>query len=236
MGGMELELRGLRKVYAGGKAGLNGIDVTLRPGVTGLVGPNGSGKTTLLRLLATTLAPTSGAILWNGVDAAKRPDALRRDLLYVPQNFCGYPNMTALEFLEYLAAIRGVGTRDARRTASDALGIVGLGDDRKQRLGAFTPGMMHRLAIAYTLATDAKIVLLDEPTAGLDPGARRLFCDSIQQHAGDRIAILCTHIFEDLEALARRIVALRSGAIVYDGGRDDLARVYAGIFDMGVAS
>jgi len=233
---MELEIRELRKVYVGGTVGLDGIDITFRNGVIGLVGPNGSGKTTLLRLLATTLAPTSGEILWNGGDAAKKPDLLRRDLLYVPQNFTGYPNLSALEFLEYLAQLRGVGTRDARRTANDVLGIVGLGDDRKRRLGAFTPGMLQRLAIAYTLQTDAKVVLLDEPTAGLDPGARRLFCDSIRMHASDRIAILCTHIFEDLETLADRVVALRSGKIVEDGVRADLQRVYADVFELENAS
>jgi ABC-type multidrug transport system ATPase subunit len=233
---MELQLRALRKVYAGGKVALDGIDVTFGTGVVGLVGPNGSGKTTLLRLLATTLAPTSGEILWNGRDAAKSPDALRRDLLYVPQNFTGYPNLSAQEFLEYLARLRGVGSRDAKRTAQQVLGIVGLGDDRKRRLGAFTPGMLQRLAIAYTLQTDAKVVLLDEPTAGLDPGARRLFCDSIRQHASDRIAILCTHIFEDLEALADRVVALRAGKVVRDGTRDELKSLYADVFELEMAS
>jgi ABC-2 type transport system ATP-binding protein len=233
---MELELRALRKVYGGGKVGLDGVDLTFRNGVTGLVGPNGSGKTTMLRVLATTLAPTSGDILWNGGNAAKNPDVLRRDLLYIPQNFTGYPNLSALEFLEYLAQLRGVGTRDARRTANDVLGMVGLGDDRKRRLGAFTPGMLQRLAIAYTLQTDAKVVLLDEPTAGLDPGARRLFCESIRMHASDRIAILCTHILDDLETLADRVVALRSGKIVEDGERGDLARIYTNVFELEIAS
>jgi ABC-type multidrug transport system ATPase subunit len=233
---MELQLRALRKVYSGGKVGLDGIDFTFRAGVTGLVGPNGSGKTTLLRLLATTLAPTGGEIRWNGSDAAKHPDVLRRDLLYVPQNFTGYPNLSAQEFLEYLACLRGVGLRDAARTASEVLEIVGLGDDRKRRLGAFTPGMMQRMAIAYVLQTDARVVLLDEPTAGLDPGARRLFCDAIRQRASERIAILCTHIFEDLETLADRVVALRSGRIVEEGVRADLPRVYAGVFDLETAS
>ncbi len=233
---MELELRALRKVYSGGKVGLDGIDVTFVPGVTGLVGPNGSGKTTLLRVLATTLAPTSGTIAWNGADAARNADALRRDLLYIPQNFVGYPNLSAQEFLEYLAHIRGVGGRAARLAAVTALDIVGLGEDRKRRLGAFTPGMMQRLAIAYMLQTDAKVVLLDEPTAGLDPGARRLFCESVRRHAQDRIAILCTHILEDLEALADRIVALRAGQIVYDTPGSELQRVYAEIFELEAAS
>lgn len=233
---MELELRALKKVYAGGKVGLDSVDVTFVPGVTGLVGPNGSGKTTLLRVLATTLAPTSGTITWNGADVARRADALRRDLLYVPQNFVGYPDLSAQEFLEYLAHIRGVGGRPARQAATGALGVVGLGEDRKRKLGAFTPGMMQRLAIAYMLQTDAKVVLLDEPTAGLDPGARRLFCESVRQHAQDRIAILCTHILEDLEALADRIVALRSGAIAHDTPGADVRRVYSEIFELEPAS
>jgi ABC-2 type transport system ATP-binding protein len=232
---MELELRALRKVYAG-KVGLDGIDLTFKTGVIGLVGPNGSGKTTLLRLLATTLAPSGGDILWNGKNAARDPDALRRDLLYIPQNFTGYPNLSALEFLGYLARLRGVAWGDARRTAGEVLGAVGLGDDRKRRLGAFTPGMMQRLALAYMLQTDAKVVLLDEPTAGLDPGARRLFCDAISRHASDRITILCTHIFEDLNALADRVVALRAGKIEADAPSGELRNIYARVFDLGVAS
>ncbi len=229
---MRLELHELRKVYAGGKVGLDGIDLAFEPGVIGLIGPNGSGKTTLLRILATTLAPSAGTIDWNGADAARNPGALRRDLLYVPQNFVGYYNLGAQEFLEYLAHVRGVGSGPARQAATSALSAVGLGDDRKRRLGAFTPGMMQRLALAYMLQTDAKVVLLDEPTAGLDPAARRLFCDAVRRHAGDRITMLCTHILEDLEALADRIVALRNGRIVHDTPGAGLQRAYADIFEL----
>ncbi|HLX25396.1 MAG TPA: ATP-binding cassette domain-containing protein [Candidatus Cybelea sp.] len=233
---MELQIRGLRKVFGGGKVALDGIDLQFTAGVTGLVGPNGSGKTTLLRLLATTLAPNAGQIVWNGIDAAKHPDALRRDLLYVPQNFAGYPSFSAQEFLEYLARLRGVASAAARKAATDALEVVGLGDDRKRRLGAFTPGMMQRLSIAYALQTDAKVVLLDEPTAGLDPGARRLFSNAIRKTAGERITILCTHILEDLEALADRIVALRAGKVAEEVSRDELRRVYADVFELEMAS
>ena len=233
---MRLQLRGLRKVYSGGKVGLDGVNVAFEAGVTGLIGPNGSGKTTLLRLLATTLAPTGGTIDWNGADAARDPGALRRDLLYIPQNFVGYHNLSAQEFLEYLAHIRGVGSGPARRAATGALSAVGLGEDRKRRLGAFTPGMMQRLALAYMLQTDAKVVLLDEPTAGLDPGARRLFCDAVRSHAGDRITLLCTHILEDLEALADRILALRGGKIVVDTPGSGLQRAYADNFELAAPS
>jgi ABC-2 type transport system ATP-binding protein len=228
---VRLELHGLRKVYSGGKVGLDGVDVAFEPGVTGLIGPNGSGKTTLLRILATTLAPSAGTIGWNGADAARNPDALRRDLLYIPQNFVGYQNLSAQEFLEYLAHIRGVGSAAARKAANSALTEVGLADDRKRRLGAFTPGMMQRLALAYMLQTDARVVLLDEPTAGLDPAARRLFCDAVRRHAGDRITLLCTHILEDLEALADRVLALRDGKIVHDTPGSELQRAYADIFN-----
>ena len=233
---MELELRGLRKVYGGGKVALDGLNLTFIPGVTGLVGPNGSGKTTLLRLLATTLAPTGGEILWNGRDAAKRPDALRQELLYVPQNFTGYPNLTGQEFLEYLASVRGVGGAQRRQAATDALGAVGLGDDRKRRLSTYTPGMLQRMSIAYVLQTSAKVVLLDEPTAGLDPGARRLFTDTIRKRSATGITILCTHIFEDLEVLADRIVALGAGKLTHDGAQAELKRVYDEIFALEAAS
>ena len=235
--GVRLELHGLRKVYAGGKVGLDGIDLAFEPGVTGLIGPNGSGKTTLLRIVATTLAPSSGTIAWNGTDAARNPSALRRDLLYIPQNFVGYQNLSALEFLEYLAHIRGVGSGPARRAAASALTAVGLGEDRNRRLGAFTPGMMQRLALAYMLQTDAKVVLLDEPTAGLDPGARRLFCDAVRRHAGDRIALLCTHILEDLEALADRVSSrFAIGRIVHDTPGSGLRDAYADIFELAAPS
>jgi ABC-type multidrug transport system ATPase subunit len=233
---MELQVRSLRKIYGGGKVALDGIDVVFKPGVIGLVGPNGSGKTTLLRILATTLAPTGGEISWNGVNVARNPDALRRDLLYVPQNFVGYPNLSAQEFLSYLARIRGVESRAARRAADEALGAVGLGEDRKRRLGGFTPGMMQRLSIAYMLQTDAKVVLLDEPTAGLDPGARRLFSEAVRRSAQDSITILCTHIFDDLETLADRILGLRAGRVAEDAARNELQRVYADIFELEAAS
>lgn len=233
---MHIELTGLRKVYGGGKVALDGLDIAFSPGVTGLIGPNGSGKTTLLRLLATTLAPTGGSIHWNGVDAVRKPDALRRDLLYVPQNFAGYPLLGAREFLEYLARLRGVGARAARTAAFEALEIVGLREDSRRALGTFTPGMLGRLAIAYVLQSDARVLLLDEPTAGLDPFARKLLCDAVRARAGERIAILCTHIFDDLDALADRIVALRAGRIAEDGPRRDLSRIYSNVFDAASAS
>ncbi|MDE2480909.1 MAG: ATP-binding cassette domain-containing protein [bacterium] len=216
---MNLTIAGLSKRY-GSKAALQDLNLTLEPGIVGLVGPNGSGKTTLLRILATTLAPSTGTINWDGRDVIRDPDRLRREMVYMPQQFAGYPHLTAFEFLVYLAELRGVARGDARRAATQALETMGLAGDAKRQLGAFTPGMLQRLGIGYVVSTDARVVLLDEPTAGLDPFARSLLCDALLRTARERLVVICTHIFDDLELIADRIVALRSGRIAAHATRD----------------
>src|SRR6202167_989090 len=211
---MQLTIDALTKRYSGGVQALSNVSITLGPGVLGLLGPNGAGKSTLMRILATITQPTSGKVLWNNNDVARNPDALREVLGYLPQDFGVYPNLSALEFLEYLAAVKGIAAGPARRRIGELFALVNLTEVAKRPLGGYSGGMRQRVGIAQALLNDPQLLIVDEPTAGLDPEERVRFRNLLSELSGERIVILSTHIVSDVEAVATDIALIAKGTLV----------------------
>jgi ABC-type multidrug transport system ATPase subunit len=219
---MKLSIEKTGKTYRGGVRGLDDFSLELGPGVLGLLGPNGAGKSTLMRILATITRPTAGRVTWNGVDIVKSPDALRAQLGYLPQDFGVYPNLSAQEFLEYIAAAKGIDGAAARRRIDELLLLVNLADVRKRALGGFSGGMRQRVGIAQALLNDPKLLIVDEPTAGLDPEERVRFRNLLSDLSGERIVILSTHIVSDVEAAATHIALINRGRLVLSASPESL--------------
>lgn len=213
---MELVIDNVGKQYKNGIWALREFSLRLSPGVTGLLGPNGAGKSTLMRILATITRPSLGTVTWNGADIARKPDALREVLGYLPQDFGIYPNLNAVEFLDYLAAARGLSGRESRARIDWLLVSVNLADVRKRPLGAYSGGMRQRLGIAQALLNDPRVLIVDEPTVGLDPEERVRFRNLLSELSGERIIILSTHIVSDVEAVADRIALIDAGRLLAD--------------------
>jgi ABC-type multidrug transport system ATPase subunit len=225
---MELATRGLGKRYRGGQWGLRNFSLALGPGVLGLLGPNGAGKSTLLRMLATVTRPSEGSISWNGTDVATAPEGLRRDLGYLPQDFGVYPHLTAVEFLDYLAAVKGLDRATAKRRIEELLVLTNLSDERHRPLGGFSGGMRQRVGIAQALLADPRLLIVDEPTTGLDPEERVRFRELLTELSGERIVVLSTHIVSDVEAVAGRLAVVDRGALVTAGAPEALLAEVAG--------
>ena len=212
---MELTIRNVSKRYPGGVWGLRDFTLALEAGVLGLLGPNGAGKSTLMSIIATITKPTKGRVLWNGTDIADDPDRIRAVLGYLPQDFGVYPNLNAVEFLAYMAAIKGMRARRAGRRIGELLDLVHLGPEARRRpLGGYSGGMRQRVGIAQALLTDPQLLIVDEPTAGLDPQERVRFRNLLSDLAGERIVILSTHIVTDVEAVATDIALIEGGRLV----------------------
>jgi ABC-2 type transport system ATP-binding protein len=219
---LELSIRGVSKSYKGHGLALDAFSLELGPGVLGLLGPNGAGKSTLLRILATLTRPSAGTVLWNGVNVATAPEALRSVLGYLPQDFGVYPHLSAVEFLAYLAALKGLGPQAARRRIDELLNALNLWDARSVPLGEFSGGMRQRVGIAQALLNDPELLIIDEPTVGLDPEERVRFRNLVAELAGKRIVLLSTHIVSDVEATAERIAILHRGRLVASGAPEAL--------------
>jgi ABC-2 type transport system ATP-binding protein len=223
-GMMILVIEGLSKLYRGKVWGLRDFSLETGHGVLGLVGPNGAGKSTLMRILATVAQPTEGKVTWNDIDIVKSPDELRAVLGYLPQDFGVYPNLNAVEFLNYLAAIKGLDGRSARKRIDELLQVVGLTDLRKRPLGHYSHGMKQRVGIAQALLNDPQLLIVDEPTSGLDPEERVRFRNLLSDLAGERIVILSTHIVSDVEAVATQIAILNQGYLLTHVTPEELLR------------
>lgn len=221
---MELAINNVSKRYGSKVWALRGFTLTLQPGVLGLLGPNGAGKTTLMSILATITRPTEGHITWNGKDLASDPDALRTVLGYLPQDFGVYPNLNAVEFLEYLAAVKGLDGPTSRRRIDELLNLVNLNDVRKRPLGSYSGGMKQRIGIAQALLNEPQLLIVDEPTAGLDPEERVRFRNLLSDLSGERIVILSTHIVSDVEATATDIALISQGTLVTHASPEELLR------------
>ena len=225
---MQLTITHLSKQYRRDFWGLFDFDLELGPGVVGLLGPNGAGKSTLMRMLATITQPTQGTVKWNDTDIVKSPDTLRSVLGYLPQDFGIYPNLTGVEFLEYMAAIKGLDAKTARKRIDDLLVVVNLVHAAKRPLGSYSGGMKQRIGIAQALLNDPQLLIVDEPTVGLDPEERVRFRNLLSDLSGERIIILSTHIVSDVEATATEIVIINKGRKVQHAAPEKLLQLLGG--------
>jgi ABC-2 type transport system ATP-binding protein len=225
---MQLAVEGLCKDYRAKPGALRNVDLSLGSGVLGLLGPNGAGKSTLMRILATITQPTAGRVLWNGTNIGREPDILRAVLGYLPQDFGVYPNLSAREFLEYLSTVKGISAATARKRINELLELVNLADVAKRPLGGYSGGMRQRVGIAQALLNDPQLLIVDEPTAGLDPEERVRFRNLLSELSGERIVILSTHIVSDVEAVATSIAILAHGQLLAHGTPEALLSTVAG--------
>ena len=210
---MKLSFEHISKLY-GNTAALQQIDLTRGSGVYGLLGPNGAGKTTLMRIMTDLLAPSTGRVLLDGQDIAVMGAAFRKKLGYLPQDFGVYPNFTAEQFLLYIARLKGLSKFEAKRQTDGLLHMVGLEDKKQKKLKGFSGGQRQRVGIAQALLGDPEILVLDEPTAGLDPEERIRFRGIISDLSQQKLVLLSTHIVSDLEAVANEIILLRKGVVL----------------------
>lgn len=210
---MKLSVCNLTKDF-GGKLAVNNVSFSLSHGVYGLLGPNGAGKTTLMKMMVDILDPSSGEVLLDGV-RIKELDAGYRDKLgYMPQEIGVYKNFSARKFLKYIAALKGITGKTADEKIEELLDLVGLKDVGRKKLGGFSGGMLRRIGIAQTLLNDPKILIFDEPTAGLDPQERIRFRNIISELSEKRIVLLSTHIISDMEFIAGEVIIMRNGSIL----------------------
>lgn len=220
---MELSLDRLTKHY-GSKIAVDCVSATLKPGVYGLLGANGAGKTTLMRMLCAILESTSGEVLLDGQEITSMGADYRNILGYLPQEFGFYPNYSAMEFLLYVATLKGIPKGIAKKRANELLEMVGLNHVTNKRIKTFSGGMKQRVGIAQALLNNPQILILDEPTAGLDPKERVRFRNLLSEYAGDKIVILSTHIVSDIEAIADEVLLMKKGKFMLQGTVQELTR------------
>lgn len=218
---MELAIDRLTKQYKN-KIAVDRVSIKLKPGVYGLLGANGAGKTTLMRMLCDIQNPTSGQIKYNGTDIKKLGEDYRQVLGYLPQDFGYYPDFTAYDFLMYIAALKGLSKEKAEMRVNELLQIVNLENEKKQKVKTFSGGMKQRLGIAQAMLNNPKILILDEPTAGLDPKERVKFRNLISSFSQDKIVILSTHIVSDIEFIADEIIVMKAGKKILTGTPEKL--------------
>ena len=214
-----LKIETVSKRFRAGNYGVRDLSLELKSGVIGLLGPNGAGKTTLMQMLATVTRPSSGHIYFQGTDIVKRPNELRRQLGYLPQDFGVYDNLTASEFLSYFAALKGV---HSKKRITEMLEMVNLHTAASRTLGGFSGGMKQRLGIAQALINDPAFVIVDEPTAGLDPEERVRFRNVLSEIGFGKLVILSTHIVSDIESIATEIAVMKEGRLLSIGAPEKL--------------
>lgn len=221
---MVMNIQNVSKQYNKKTWGLRDFTLEIGPGVLGLLGPNGAGKSTLMRILATITRPTNGLVTWNGVNIAKSPNNLRAVLGYLPQDFGVYPNLSAVEFLEYMAVIKGLDSKTMKRRIDELLQVANLVEAAKRPLGGYSGGMKQRVGIAQALLNDPQLLIVDEPTVGLDPEERVRFRNLLSDLSGERIVILSTHIVSDVESTATHIVLIDKGRLLRKAAPEELLK------------
>ena len=219
----QLTIRGLSHTYPGGAEALRGVDLTVPCGMFGLLGPNGAGKTTLMRIVATLQIPTSGSVHFDGIDVLAGPQRLRGMLGYLPQEFGVYPAISAQDLLEHLAVLKGVGPAGPRREQVKALlELTNLYDVRKRAVAEFSGGMRRRFGIAQALLGDPRLIIVDEPTAGLDPAERARCLDLLSEIGEGTVVVLSTHVLDEVEKICPQIAIMLKGKVVATGGQKQL--------------
>ncbi len=214
-----LIIEALSHVYPGGVRALDDVNLTIPNGMYGLLGPNGAGKSTLMRIVATLQAPTSGFVRFGDIDVIRNPDALRRTLGYLPQDFGVYPRVSAVDMLDHMAVLKGFANRRERRDQVEGLlRQVNLWDHRNKALAGFSGGMRQRFGIAQALIGAPSLIIVDEPTAGLDPEERNRFLNLLAEIGENVVVLLSTHIVADVADLCPKMAILSEGRIVRDGG------------------
>lgn len=216
---MELKLDRVTKQY-GSKIAVDRVSLTLQKGVYGLLGANGAGKTTLMRMMCGILKPDGGTVTLDGLDAGC--EDYRAQLGYLPQDFGYYPDFTGTDFLLYLSAVKGLDQRQARSRAAELTELVGLKDMAKKKIKTYSGGMKQRLGIAQALLNDPNVLIMDEPTAGLDPKERVRFRDLLTAIGNDSIVLLSTHIVSDIEHIADVVLMMKSGQLIFQGSREEI--------------
>ena len=231
---MSLEIRGLSKRYPNGVQALDNLSLSIGNNMFGLLGPNGAGKSTLMRTIATLQDPDSGQILLNGLDVVANKDAVRRQLGYLPQEFGVYPRISAVDMLHHLAVMKGISKSSERKEIVDTLlKQTNLWDARKKALSTYSGGMKQRFGIAQALLANPRLIIVDEPTAGLDPAERNRFLNLLSSLARDVIVILSTHIVEDVRELCPRMAIISNGQVVLEGAPDEtLEKLKGGIWSI----
>lgn len=218
---MELEIRKLSKRY-GAKTAVDGVSLTITPGVWGLIGANGAGKTTLMRMLVGILTPTAGSVLYNGTKTSRLGERYRSALGYLPQTFGFHSGFTVTDYLEYAATLKGLSKSEYRAKIDELLEVLTLTDCRKKRIKKLSGGMQRRVGIAQAMLNDPEILILDEPTSGLDPGERVRFRNLLSEFAQNRIVLVSTHIVSDVEHIAVRNAIIKDGKIIGAGTSAEL--------------
>ena len=220
---MELKITDLTKTF-NGFAAVSHFSCQMTQGVYGLLGVNGAGKTTLMRMLTTLLRPTSGEITWNGQDIFRLEGKYRDKLGYLPQDFGYYPDFSVEDYLSYIASLKGIRPAVAKRRVQELLSQVGLAKVRKKKMKTLSGGMKRRAGIAQAMLNDPQILILDEPTAGLDPNERVRFRNLISELSEDRVVLLSTHIVSDVEYIADRIILMKDGSITQSGTAEEITQ------------
>lgn len=209
-----LSIKNVSKKYSNNFTALSNFNLELDKGIIGLLGANGAGKSTLLKMIATVSKPTEGTITWDGQNIHKHGDKLRHALGYLPQNFGVFPNLTAVEFLKYMAALKGLNMKKAKTRINELIDLLNLSEAANKNIGVYSGGMKQRIGIAQALLNDPKILIVDEPTVGLDPSERLNFRNLINSLSKDKLIILSTHIVSDVEASAEKIVLIGKGKLI----------------------
>lgn len=220
---MELKMEHLCKQFKGKKA-VDDVSFTLTPGVWGMLGANGAGKTTLMRMIADIMTPTSGAISYDGTSIRKMGEAYRNIFGFLPQDFGYSRDFTVGDYLEYVAALKDVPARETTKKINHLLEVLTLSDVKGERIAKLSGGMKRRVGIAQAMLNDPKILVMDEPTAGLDPGERVRFRNFISEFSQDRIVLISTHIVSDIEYIATRNAVMKAGRIIDIGTTDELVK------------
>lgn len=221
---MALTITNLSKQYNAQKTAISDFSITINKGVLGLLGPNGAGKSTLMKMIATISKPSCGNLLLEGTDIVQNPNYIRKMLGYLPQDFGVYPNLNAYEFLEYIAAMKGVGGKGLRQRIDLLLEGVNLTADAKRPIGTYSGGMKQRIGIAQALLNDPKVLIFDEPTVGLDPEERMRFRQLIADLAQDSIIILSSHIVSDIETIADEVAIMQEGKLITHAPQNDIIK------------